>query len=202
MKIKKQWTGRLFLELITIFIGVYLAFELNRYQEGRRAEQLKINYFTSFRSEIRKTGTEITYTSERVKKIIKEFNDDLAAGKMPALKPVNLHLNSAMLITKAGFNDDVFIELNSNLASSLSGGYDNVKTVGRHIEYFNEICNRNLISSEIINFYNRDGSLKPQYDWYLEGLIYLDRLLDNLSEQINKQAIPYTENMVLEMQQK
>jgi hypothetical protein len=200
MTIKKNWTGRLILELVTISLGVYLAFELNRYQEGKRADKIKYNYFTSFKSELTKLGSEITGEQNKIKKLINELTEGLEKGERPALKPVNLYLDAAMLITRAGFNDDVFMQLSPGLASSLSGGFDNVKAVSKKIEYFNILCNNNLISSSKINFYSKDGKLKSEFDWYLAGLKDLSLRLDKVSNEINEQALPYTLQLIKDME--
>ncbi len=200
MKVNKNWIGKLLLELITIFVGVYLAFELNRYQEDKRADKIKYNYFTSFKSEISKLGAEIGAEQNKIDKIIRELNEGLEKGERPALKPVNLYLDAAMLITRAGFNDDVFMQLNPGLASSLSGGYDFVKTVSKKIESFNSICNDNLISTNKINFYTANGTIKPEFDWYLEGLEELTMYLNTLSTIINKRALPLIIELLEEME--
>jgi len=135
-------------------------------------------------------GAEIREEKKKIEQFINELTVALEKGEKPDLKPVNLCLDAAMLITRAGFNDDVFMQLSPNLASSLSGGFDNVKAVRKKIEYFNTVCNSNLISTNKINFYTSQGTLKPEYDWYLAGLKDLSQRLDIVSNEINEQALP------------
>ena len=64
------------------------------------------------------------------------FNTVLEKGEKLALKPPNICFDGAMFITRARFNDDVFMQLESGLAASMSGGYDNIKAVSKRIEDF------------------------------------------------------------------
>ena len=193
---KKNWIGRLLLELITIFVGVYLAFELNRYQDGQRSNEIKFNYFKSFQSELSKLGAEIRLRNREIETAIESFEKGIQNGQKPTPKPLNLYFSAEMLITEAGFNDDVFMQLDPGLASSLSGGYDYVRLVERRISDFNQICNRMLILNTTLEFYDSGGNLKPEYDWYLLGLKETKEYLETLSKMIIEQATPAVQNLV------
>ena len=193
---KKRGIGKFIVELIIVFIGVYGAFELNRYQEGLREQKIEKNYFTSFLSEVIKISSEIENTREIVSKELAQLEQAIADDQKPNLKPLNLYFGSEMLITKAGFNDDVFTQLNPNLSASLSGGYDNIQIVRQMVENFNTRCTLHLISSEPISFYSRSGTLKPQFDWYLQDLRSLKATLAKLSQMITEGAVPATREIV------
>ena len=182
-----------------MFVGVYGAFELNRYQQNQRENKIEENYFKSFYSELNKLTYDIQKTKESIDEAIDTFEAALANGQKPDLKPVNLRFYASMLITKAGFNDDVFTQLSPDLAASLSGGYDNVMVAMREVDNFNATCDRILISTEPINFYERNGQLKPEFDWYLLGLKRLQSRFKILSTMMNDGAKPAVDRIIKEL---
>lgn len=196
MAFKKTSVFKLIAELLIVFVGVYGAFELNRYQEANREDHIKESYFNSFMSELVKLSSDIRNTQNAINGRVTNFEAALENGEKPDLKAVNLFFDAPMLITKAGFNDDVFTQLDPGLASSLSGGYDNVRAVSERVKSFNDICNKQLISNDPIAFYDRQGKLKPQFDWYLKGLKNLKAYMENLSQMINEGAIPATKELI------
>ncbi len=186
------------LELIIVFIGVYGAFELNRYQQNKREEKIKKNYFITFNSELTKLSSQISITHSQLNTLIVDFQNAMEKGLQPKPKPVNIFFDAPMLISRAGFNDDVFIQLSPELASSLSGGYDYVQSISERVKAFNQTCNQHLISNEPITFYDSKGSLKPQFNWYLMGLQDLRSSLKLLGQIINEVALPASQKIIEE----
>lgn len=198
MDMTKQRKGltRFIAELLIVFVGVYGAFELNRYQENKRETKIRERYFSSFNSELNKLSYDIGNVQKVINATLSDFQTALDKGEKPVPKPVNIVFEAPMLITKAGFNDDVFIQLDASLAASLSGGYDNVQLVIRQIDRFNQICDRQLISNSPISFYDRQGNLKAEFYWYQNELIQLQKYMDNLDEMINEGAIPAVKQLL------
>lgn len=184
------------LELFIVFVGVYGAFELNRYQQNQREDKIRQSYFISFKSELVKLSYDIKAVQDVLDNRISNLETSLKNKDRIPLKPLNLHFDAAMLITRAGFNDDVFMQLDPGLASSLSGGYDHVRNTSEQIRAFNETCNRILISTEPISFYDSKGNLKSQFDWYLQGLKSLRKQIEFLANMINNGAMPATEKLI------
>lgn len=184
---------RFLFELLIVFIGVYGAFELNRYQEGLREEKIKENYFNSFLSEVVKISFEINNTQGLIKKQLEKV---MESGKTPPLKPLNIYFGSEMLITRAGFNADVFTQISPELTASLSGGFDNVQVLREMVKDFNMRCNLHLISSQPIVFYDRSGKLKPEFDWYIRDLKNLKTMFERLANMIDNGALPATRKIV------
>lgn len=199
MSKKKASALRVLLELFIVFIGVYGAFELNRYQEGKREQKLKKNYFNSFQSELIKLSSEIESSQKLIDKRLAELDSSTENGQKLPLKPLNLYFGSEMLISRAGFNDDVFTQLSAELAASLSGGFDNVLLVSQMVGDFNTQCNLHLISNRPISFYDRQGNLKPEFDWYVNGLKRLQRAFARLADMINNGALPATRAITEEL---
>jgi len=199
MKLPKPSFKSFFFELIIVFVGVYGAFELNRFQESQRDDRIKINYFNSFNSELVKLSADIQVGQGIINDQLAYLDSAMAAGSKPKLKPLLIYLEAQMLITKAGFNDDVFTQMRSDLAASLSGGYDHVQLVSKMTDNFNEACRMHLIDNEVIEFYDRKGKLKPQFEWYLTDLRNLKFYYDRLYGMISNGAIPATKVVLDEL---
>ncbi|MBO3700799.1 hypothetical protein [Roseivirga sp. E12] len=183
-------------ELLIVFVGVYGAFELNRYQETKRETKIRERYFSSFSSELNKLSFDISNTQKTIDKALTNFQTAIENGEKPTPKPLNIIFEAPMLITRAGFNDDVFIQLDASLAASLSGGYDNVQLVIKQIERFNQLCDRQLISNTPITFYDRQANLKPEFHWYQNELSHLQGYMRNLDKMINEGAIPAVKKLI------
>lgn len=196
MKVKKFSIRSFVFELIIVFVGVYGAFELNRYQERQREQKIKENYFRSFYSELTKLSAEIKLVQGIIDRRVNQMDSATISGNRPDLKPLNLYFGSEMLITRAGFNDDVFTQLSSELTSSLSGGFDFVQIARTKLHDFNQTCRLHLISSEPLEFYDANNQLKPQFEWYPAGLNSIKRTFDELAKMINEGAIPATRQVI------
>ncbi len=196
----KQRNGllKIVAELLIVFVGVYGAFELNRYQQSQREEKIREAYFKSFKSELNKLAYDIRLTQKAIDQGIVEFETSIENGERRRLTPLEFSFDAPMLITKAGFNDDVFTQLNEGLAASLSGGYDNVQLVSQKIKRFNDLCDRQFISNTPISFYDSRGNLKPEFDWYLEELKNLQKYMQNLNKMISEGAIPAVDKLLLD----
>lgn len=188
--------GKFLLELFIVFIGVYGAFELNRYQEGLREERIKESYFKSFRSELSELSGKIRRSIKLIDSRIAEIDSATAKGQRFNPRPLNLYFDPQMLITRAGFNDDVFTQLGAGLSTSLSGGFDNVRTVSQMSSDFNTKCNSHLLGTSPESFHDKQGNLKPEFQWYVNDLKNLQRNFGILREMIDDQAMPATLQIV------
>jgi hypothetical protein len=193
---KKSSISRFLFELFIVFIGVYGAFELNRYQDGLREQRIERNYFNSFLSEVVKISHEIKNTQKLVNSELETLEQAIESGMKPPLKPIHIYFGSEMLITRAGFNDDVFTQLSPELSASLSGGFDNIQVVSEMVKNFNMRCNLHLIANQPIAFYDRQGALKPEFQWYINDLKGLSTMFAQLSEMINNGAMPAVKKII------
>ncbi|WP_420385618.1 hypothetical protein [Roseivirga sp.] len=184
---------RFLFELIIVFIGVYGAFELNRYQQGIREDKIRKNYFISFKSELTKLISNIRHAEEAI-------NDELlriesSADKNESFLPLYINFTESLLITQAGFNDDVFVQLDPGLASSLVGGYDQVKLLENKIsQYHNHTTT--LLGLRLSDLYDSSGSLKIEYGWYLKELNQLNNYLSQLGTMMQSQALPAVDDII------
>ncbi|GAB5526342.1 MAG: hypothetical protein Roseis2KO_42140 [Roseivirga sp.] len=192
----KSSIAKFLFELFIVFIGVYGAFELNRYQESLREKRIKESYFKSFQSELSELSGDIKRSKRLIDQRVAEIDTAMANAERFLPRPLNLYFDPQMLITRAGFNDDVFTQLGAGLSTSLSGGFENVRKVSQMTENFNIKCNMHLIASSPISFFDRNDKLKPQFQWYVQDLKALQSSFAQLSGMIENQALPATRQIV------
>lgn len=186
-------------ELLIVFIGVYGAFELNRYQQSSREAKVEINYLTAFMSELNNIRSHAVKQKEKVTGLIARHEAAAEAGTTPKLTPPNLYFYHGLLITQMGLSDDVFVQLSPGLATSLSGGYDFIQELITRIKDFNDLCNDRLISDSPIDFYDSQGQVKEAFGWYLKGLKTIENELNTLLSIIDDGAMPATEQLLQDL---
>lgn len=183
-------------ELVIVFIGVYGAFELNNYQQGQRELKIRENYFISFQSELSK----LIFDMKEVKKLVDEELEQLdtydASDGNQAFIPIYLSFQESLLITQAGFNDDVFVQLDPSLASSLTGGYDFVKMLQAMVDNYNQAASSNLYGLVWSDLMDRNGQLKPQFQWYRNNLNLIRINFENVISMMSNQALPAVQAII------
>ena len=199
MRREKRFSiSRFIFELFIVFIGVYGAFELNNYQQKQRENTIRQNYFITFSSELRKLISDINNaektTSSELERL-SNYHDSLANT---AYRPAYINFKQSMLITQAGFNDDVFVQLDPSLASSLTGGYDYVKSMESMVDLFNETSATKLSGLLWKDLFNRNGELKTEYDWYASKLRLLNANFNFIGNMMQSQAVPAVEAIIEE----
>lgn len=196
MKKNKLSVARFLFELFIVFIGVYGAFVLNNYQQANREQKIRENYFISFRSELK----QLTYNIRQAEKAISLEIDELGryqdSLKDQAFFPLTINFKESLLITQAGFNDDVFVQLSPDLASSLTGGYDYVKSLEQMVDRFNLMAQDKLSGLKWGELFNNQGTLKTDYKWYLKQLDLLKESFNTVGSMMENEATPFVEQVI------
>ena len=195
---RKLTVGRFLFELFIVFIGVYGAFELNRYQQVQREEAIREKYFITFKSELKKLIASIRQVERSIDKELAElenYNDTL---KNESFYPNNVVFNESLLITQAGLNEDVFVQLSPDLAASLIGGYDYVKSLEIIASQYNEMVNNKLIGLTWKDIFNNDYYIKQEYDWYPRELKFLKSNFASVGNMMENQAGPFVDQIISE----
>ena len=195
-KERKLSFGRFIFELFIVFIGVYGAFELNRYQEAQREQKIREKYFITFRSELTKLiGSIRSADKAAIEELeeIKNYNDSL---KNKAFYPKTIIFNESLLITQAGLNADVFVQLSPDLAASLIGGFDYVKSLELLVNDFNRITKDRLYGLKWGDLFDRDNQLKSEFLWYQNQLELISDNLVRVGNMMEYQAGPFVDQII------
>ena len=196
MKKSKLSVGRFLFELFIVFIGVYGAFVLNNYQQREREQKIRESYFVSFRSELRQLIGSIRQTENRINNEIEALEKYTDSLKKQPFFPLTLNFKQSLLITQAGFNDDVFIQLSQDLALSLTGGYDFVKSLEQRAERFNALSQNKLSGLSWGDLFDSQGKLKTEHQWYRRELDILKANFERVGSMMENDAAPFVDRVI------
>lgn len=167
--------GRLLLELLVVFVGVYAAFALSTWQEAQRDQARQRQILQALRSHVAWVHTDVERMHPRIDAELSAFLEEMEAGSMPELEPIEL----------AGG------EIGSGLWEALlqSGGLDvlNTSTIELMHKYFGALkygatrlddaraqtrlqLYPNLGRGPSAFYDVATGELRPEYGWYPSAL--------------------------------
>jgi hypothetical protein len=198
--------GLWFIELVTVFIGVYLAFFLNghRIQQNHEHKRQQIytalyRYFSAGAPEIKRSKNDID--SLYVSPFLKAYqNKDMPRLKeLPFFKSsINDHTWNAML--QAGGIDLLDIKLIREVSSFFAANQRLMQAM-KHFNRLNETSLLPHLNDDLSEFYNtKMKKLKPKYKWYIQSLkkqlqilngmyIISNRILKTLKQKMNKKQL-------------
>lgn len=189
-----QKFGKILIELLIVFVGVYLAFQLNNFKEEKEKASIKNNYYRVLANEFESTANNLKQVSSQ----LNEFISLIESGKEPSLLNVQkLDLNDNMYILKSAFNSGYFENIDSKYINNIARGSNYLTKVATLLDNYNRRVESVLIINDFNNsvFYNEDGSLKNNYGWCKEDLKYIIYYLQMLQKVIVEEAIPDTKSL-------
>ncbi|AHM60965.1 hypothetical protein D770_13555 [Flammeovirgaceae bacterium 311] len=196
--IRLHWR-RLLSELLVVFVGVYGAFMLNNYREKQHVQQQRVNYLESFKEElvnVEKLTDNLAIVSDT---LLTRYKRAIANGERPML---NVHLDLVypinMLIIRSAFNEQHFEAIGSEYVAKISNGSNIISLLQERVEMFHDKSRDLLIytGGDPDVLYDKNGTLKPAYQWYLQDLAYFKVVSRQLQQVIEKEAIPDIERLI------
>lgn len=170
-----RFAGRLVLELLVVFIGVFGASMLAE-REARKADQ------EHGRALRRALATELAFIHSQGRAMsfetIDAYADAISSGERPPLQPFSSRIGFAPDVWEAALASGGVRLLEPELMLELSNFYGSMRAflaqLDDHRADTREILLPNLDqpSSE---FYDDSGALRPKYAWYLEHLRWVSR---------------------------
>jgi hypothetical protein len=180
-----SWFGKLALELVVIFVGVYAAFAMSQYQAQRETRHRREELQAALAREIKDITANTRRVSQQLPVELATFDSNVRAGTRPLLQPriepvrVQTHMWEATL-QSGGLNlFDVNTVYNlSRFYNELNAGFEQLAQL-RALSETLLMPNLERGSSE---FYASDGrSLRPKYRWYRDGLGRLSQLAQSIT---------------------
>jgi hypothetical protein len=198
---KDLWnkSKRLLLELFIVFLGVFLAFQLNNYKEDKVAEALKMDYYTLILYEFEANNREINFAMETIDQYlaqIKAAKEKQTPSKIQPLGGIDLENN--MLVIKSAFENGHLENLDSRYVSNLSLGSNALTRLSKAIDQYNLSVRAALQVNdwEMAAFYDSDQNIKEKYQWIIGDLENIRTYLENLKSALEKGAIPDTKALL------
>jgi hypothetical protein len=171
--------GRLAVELVVVFIGLYAAFAVSEYQADREAEERREQLRLALVREIAEITANVKNGAAGMAETLVFYDAQLENAGTPALHPLI---------------EAIDVRTHMWEATLASGGIDlfDVATVHDLSAFYNElnagfaqIGQLRALSESILipnldrgtdEFYSAPGQLRAKYAWYLSGLRNLHRL--------------------------
>lgn len=170
-----RFAGRLVLELLVVFIGVFGASMLAD-REARKADE------EHGRALRRALATELAFIHAQGRQVrlgtIDAYADAISSGDRPPLQPFSSRIGFSPDVWEAALASGGVRLLEPELMLELSNFYGSMRALlaglDDHRADTREILLPNLDrpSSE---FYDESGALRPKYHWYLEHLRWISR---------------------------
>ena len=169
-----SWLIRLPLELLIVFVGVYAAFALSRYESRREAAERRHQLQDALVREIRDLTSNTRRVAQQLPSELTRFDSAVRAGRRPPLQPwiepirVQTHMWEATLQSGAlDLFDITTVYRLSQFYNELNAGFEQLAQL-RSLSESVLIPNLERGSGE---FYENDGrTLRPKYQWYRAGL--------------------------------
>ena len=190
-----QKLAKIFIELLIVFIGVYLAFQLNNYKEETENQRIRNNYYKVL-------SNEFEYTAQNIKQVadqLEAFASRLDAKEKPQLSKLQrLDLSDNMYVLKSAFNSGYFENIDQKYINNIGRGANHLDKVSTLLTNYNNKIQNVLIANSFENsiFYDEDGTLKKNYFWVKEELDYIIYYLKMLEKVIVEEAIPDTKSLI------
>ena len=190
-----QKLAKIFIELLIVFIGVYLAFQLNNYKEEAENQRIRNNYYKVLSNEFEHTAQNIKQVADQ----LEGFASRIEANEKPQLSKLQrLDLSDNMYVLKSAFNSGYFENIDQKYINNIGRGANHLNKVSTLLTNYNNKIQDVLIANNFENsiFYNEDGTLKSNYFWVKEELDYILYYLKMLEKVIVEEAIPDTKFLI------
>lgn len=190
---------KILLELFIVFLGVYLAFQLNNYKESREADRLQRNYYDIMLNELNSNLYEISSSKKTIDTYLVNLKTNISDAKDPRIRPLlTVNLDNNMLALKSAFENGHFENLDARYISNLSLGSNLLTRVAKSISRYNDSVSDLLATNNWDNdLLYKNHQLKSKYEWLITDLESISEFLGDLEGAIKHGAIPDTEKLFI-----
>lgn len=188
--IKNKNLGWFAMELVIVFLGVYLAFLFNNYREGQHERSVQLQYHDSLLLEFQVLYAHLEEENEKLQKhlaVVAEIEE----GGQPDLLPSDLYYLYRGSVVEAAFNSTNFEALNSHILTNIIGGTILLEMLEKRINQLNQLTATVLLPAQAAatDFYDEQG-LKAAFSWYPRLIDEIHTTNGNLREAVGARAIP------------
>ena len=187
--IKNKNLGWFAMELVIVFLGVYLAFLFNGYQERQHERSMQLQYYDSLILEFQVLYAHLDQENGKLQKhlaVVAEIEE----GGQPDLLPSDLYYLYRGSVLEAAFDGTNF----ASLSKYIIGGTPLLETLEETVTQLNQFTVTVLVPAQITatDFYDEQG-LKVAFSWYPRLIGEIHTTNRNLSRAVGERAIPTLE---------
>lgn len=182
---------RLFVELVVVFIGVYLAFLLTDYQEELEKGEIRIKFYESLVVEF---STLVRHLDDEERNMLWHLSavEEIKNGNRPKIPARPLYYSIPSLILIAAFDSRNFESLNTDTINNIVQLTPDIEALKQKIDRFNELLVSLLVAQESNAncCYDTHGKLLDDYIWYPVLVSDIHKLNIDIRKIILDSAIP------------
>jgi len=190
-KISRKTVAGFAVELVIVFVGVYLAFVFADYQEELQDRAIRVKYYNSLILEFTRLDQHLEQENERIQRhlvVVAEIEE----GGRPELTVSDLSYLYRGSVVAAAFNSENFESLDPDILSAIISGIPLLEYLEDRVDRFNDLTATVLLPMKAAGApeYNADGSLRAHLAWYPRLLREIGSANRALHEIVNDLAIP------------
>lgn len=201
--IGKLWiVARFVLELVIVFVGVYLAFLLADYRDERKDLSLGVKYHELLITEFKTFAEYLEFGKKKIEKY-QDIVTEIEQGGQPDLLASDLYYFYRGSVLDAAFDSRNFESLDASILKKIITGLPALEILEQRINRFNQLSATVLLPAKAsgAGYYDSEGQLRPEFAWY-PGLIRdIAQINEQLRKVIKEVAIPDLEQSKAKIEQ-
>ncbi len=190
--IEKLWiVARFVVELVIVFVGVYLAFLLADYRDERKDLSLGVKYHELLITEFQTFAEYLEFEKKKIEKY-QDIVAEIEQGSQPDLLASDLYYFYRGSVLDAAFDSRNFESLDASTLRKIVTGLPALEILEKHINRFNQLSATVLLPAKASNasYYDSEGQLRPEFAWYPDLIRGIAQINEQLHKVIKDVAIP------------
>ena len=178
-------------ELVIVFVGVYLAFLFSDYQEGLQDRAIRVKYYNILILELEQLGQHLMAEDRTIQQhmaVVAEMEE----GLQPDLPVRHLSYTYQGIVAAAAFDNENFQSLDPEDLSNISQSLPVLAQLEDRVDRFSELATTVLLPMRASgsSAYDADGGLLAHLAWYPPLVREIEFLNHVIQEGLAERAIP------------
>ena len=190
--IEKLWiVARFVVELVIVFVGVYLAFLLADYRDERKDLSLGVKYHELLITEFQTLAELLEWEKKKIEKHL-DIVAEIEQGGQPDLLASDLYYLYRGSVLDAAFDSRNFESLDASTLRKIVTGVPLLEILEKQINRFNQLSATVLLPAKAsgASYYDTEGQLRPEFAWYPGLIREIAQFNGRLYKVIKEEAIP------------
>lgn len=188
---KLRIVGRFALELVGVFLGVYLAFLFADHRDELKDRALGVKYHELLIIEFQTLAELLQWEKKKIEKY-QDIVAEIEQGGQPDLLASDLYYFYRGSVLDAAFDSRNFESLNASTLRKIVTGLPALEILEKQINQFNQLSATVLLPAKAsgASYYNSEGQLRPEFAWYPDLIREIAQITEQLHKVIKDVAIP------------
>ena len=188
---KLRIVGRFALELVIVFLGVYLAFLFADHRDAKKDLSLGVKYHELLITEFLTLAELLEWEKKKIEKHL-DIVAEIEQGGQPDLLSSDLYYLYRGSVLDAAFDSRNFESLDASTLRKIVTGVPLLEILEKQINRFNQLSATVLLPAKAsgASYYDTEGQLRPEFAWYPGLIREIAQFNGRLYKVIKEEAIP------------